>query len=141
MARLVTWAKLAGGVALTTLTHGLPLLILAVAAAGLAVLVWILSDDRRAERLNLLLRGHKLPRPAGIASDPDPASPGAPAQTVERTAGSPESHPQTIGYAANLRRTGLAEWAEWAERLEEVPQEGSAAEDQPRATRHLEPGP
>jgi hypothetical protein len=116
MARLVTWAKATGGAALATLGHGLPMLILVTAGvvlAGLAVLVWILSDDRRTERLNLLLRGD---RPAGVPAAADPES-------VSGTL--PPSNSQTTYYVAFLRRAGRPDLAEL---LEQAPRERSTSE-------------
>jgi hypothetical protein len=129
MARLGTWAKATGGAALGALTHSMPLLILVTAGVGLAclvVLVWTLSDDRRTQRLNLLLRGNWLPRPG---TDPDPGS-ADPAEAGKDTAAPPGSdpalNPQTIGYAANLREVGRPDLA--AGLLEPAPQKASAAE-------------
>lgn len=129
MARLGTWAKATGGAALGALTHSMPLLIMVTAGFGLAclvALVWTLSDDRRAQRLNLLLRGSWLPRPG---TDPDPA-PAVPADTGQGTAASPGTdpalNPQTIGYAANLREAGRPDLA--AGLLQPAPQQTSAAE-------------
>jgi hypothetical protein len=136
MARLGTWAKATGGAALGALTHSMPLLILVTAGLGLAclvVLVWTLSDDRRAQRLNLLLRGCWLPRPR---TDPDPA-PADPAEAGEGTAASPGSdpalNPQTIGYAANLREAGRPDLA--AGLLEPAAQQTSAADEHDAAAR------
>ena len=63
LGKLASGAGVIGTVVLGAVTHDNPLLVSAVAlaVAGIGILVWILSSDRRVERLNVLLRGAPLP--------------------------------------------------------------------------------
>jgi hypothetical protein len=130
MARLATWAKATGGAALGALTHSVPLLILVTTGLivlSLVALVWILADDRRAERLNLLLRGGKLPRRTGAELAPDQETVEADAGPAVRPEPRPPLSPQTMDYAAILRQAGRPDLAEL---LERAPQAGGNAEDE-----------
>ena len=72
LGKLASGAGVIGTVLLGAFTHDNPLLVSAVglSVAGIGILVWILSSDRRVERLNVLLRGAPLP-----ATDAEPERP------------------------------------------------------------------
>ena len=73
LGKLASGAGVIGTVVLGAFIHDNPLLVSAVglAVAGSGILVWILSSDRRVERLNVLLRGAPLPRPTSSAGVPN----------------------------------------------------------------------
>jgi hypothetical protein len=104
----------AGTVVLGALTHSVPLLICVAAGlclACLAFLRWLLSDDRRVERLNVLLRGGTL----------------SSAQNAEPTRA--EIDPQST-FIAQLRTHGKSDLADEVQRALQTT-------DEPRG----EPGP
>jgi len=132
MARLLKLGSLmgvAGTAVLSELSHALPLLICILAALAVGAmcwLAWVISNDRRSERLNLVFRGEPLPpaRDAPLPTDPDksaglrnlrevrPAEPAA----VESASDTPLTDPTARKYIAQLRNLGQTELADIVER-------------------------
>jgi hypothetical protein len=121
LGKLASGAGVIGTVILGALTHDAPLLISAVglAAVGTGILVWILSSDRRVERLNVLLRGAPLP----VTGAPGLARPIAEPALAE--ADSPLQDPQVQAYLAQVRKSGNSVLAdELEQRLAQLANEG-----------------
>lgn len=119
--KLGSWSGAAGTVILSALTHTVPVLIYTAAGlftACMGWLSWILCDDRRVERLNLLLRGGRLPPVPDeqeTSTEIDLADQPAPYGPVQPEPDSPID-PQARAYITRLRRDGRLELADEVER-------------------------
>jgi hypothetical protein len=126
LVRVGSWLSAAGTVILSALTRSVPVLIYATAgeiALCLCFLAWILCDDRRVERLNVLFRGGKLSsvQREEIATELDRGEPAEeePARPAADSPIDPQARvylAQLRTYIAQLRKTGKADLADELER-------------------------
>ena len=119
LVRVGSWLSAAGTVILSALTRSVPVLIYATAgeiAICICFLGWILCDDRRVERMNVLLRGGKLTS-AQQEKTPTEVGRGVPGEKEPaRPALNSPIDPQARAYIAQLRKTGRSDLADELER-------------------------